>query len=212
MNIKTKVITVIIASILILPAIFNPRRDGGEVLGVSETTAPSVVSVEVPATEESPDPVVDDPVVVVQELEPTRDEPRFGITNPFAGWFQEGGRAAQAPVSSQSSSQGVQIRNIGSGIRDVEEINSDRNTPPPGASQVGRVVWEQSPTVRVMSDVFPVGSGVEVIAGDRSLDLVINKSRVLVPGTLLVVDQETFIQLGGDPELQSALEVEVRAN
>ena len=44
------------------------------------------------------------------------------------------------------------------------------------------------------------------------MNLVVNKSRVLVPGTLLVVDQQTFAQLGGNLATQQALEVEVRAN
>lgn len=209
MNIKTKIITVIIASVLVLPAIFNPQRDGGEVLGVSETIeTPSSIPVNDGSQgNETPEVVVAPEPVRVEE--PAARE-GIGITNPFAGWFQsreeEPPRAVNPPVQ-----EGVRIRDISSGIRDVEGIEASPNSQP-GSSRVGKVLWEESPTISVTSDVFAVGSGVQVITPNGSMNLVVNKSRVLVPGTLLVVDQQTFAQLGGDPSTQQALEVEVRVN
>ena len=209
MNIKTKIITVIIASVLVLPAIFNPQRDGGEVLGVSESVeTPSVVPVddgaggaETPEVVVAPEPVrVEEPVV----------RERFKISNPFAGWFSSSDEP-EPQITPSIEEEGVRIRDISSGIRDVEGIESQPNSQL-GTSRVGNVVWEESPTISVVSDVFTVGSGVEVITPNGSMNLVVNKSRVLVPGTLLVVDQQTFAQLGGNPATEQTLEVEVRAN
>lgn len=204
MNIKTKVITLIIASILVIPAIVNPSRDGGEVLGISESSSGQVN--EAPAVENSTNsPAQSNGVVNTQETSVGEDEDDSGfkITNPFKGLF--GGDDDPKPAK-----RPIQIKDISSGIRDVEEIKSnDRSVP---KQKVGKVKWEDSTDVHVISDIYPVGSGVQVTAGNKTTNLVINKSRVLVPGTLLVVDQETFIELGGNPELQTSLDVEIIYN
>ena len=143
MNIKTKIITVIIASVLVLPAIFNPQRDGGEVLGVSESIeTPSVIPVDDGAGKaETPEVVVAPEPVRVEE--PVVEAEGFKISNPFAGWFS--GREEPEPnITPTIEEEGVRIRDISSGIRDVEGIESQPNSQL-GTSRVGKVVWEESP-------------------------------------------------------------------
>jgi hypothetical protein len=215
MNVKTKVVTLIIASILILPAIFNTRQEKGEVLGVSEdtTTAIPVDSGDNPtppvptqqATTSSPLPAASP--TQNETVEKPKEKTGFKLRNPFGGIFDDSNEVVEEAQSKQ-----VRIKNISSGIRDTNNDDSNQSAIQTPSPKSGKVKWEAGTKASVTSDKFPVGSGIKVFYGDNAVDLVVNKSRVLVPGTVLVVDQDTFVQLGGNPETQSTINVEIVAN
>ncbi len=209
MNIKTKVVTIVIAAILILPAILNPKRDGGEVLGVSDngTIVEELVpeslpqeEVEVAASNTSPEVVANTPATIVPQATPENEESFWSRVNIFK-------RSEKEENKSQVKAR---IKDISSGIRDVKTVETSTLNSVP-KQKIGKIRWEAGTTTNIVSGVYPVGSGVQINYNNNSSELVVNTSRILSPGTLLVVDPATFISLGGDPERESVISVEVIA-
>lgn len=217
MNIKTKVITIVIASILILPAILNPNRDGGEVLGVSEDSK-GVVNELIPSGEANSEVAVVEESntqnASVQTATPaapnSTSQPVVNQEEQKSFWERVNifKRDAQDEVAARSNAR---IKDISSGIRDINntQIQTTDNDVP--KQKIGKIKWEAGTTTNVVSGTYPVGSGVRINYNNSSTELVVNTSRILSPGTLLVVDPQTFIALGGDPEKESVISAEIIA-
>jgi hypothetical protein len=207
MNIKTKLMTVVIATILVLPSIFNTKRDSGEVLGISEVQGVETTPVETIKLKED----------IPKEITPAKpadiikvDTPKslLKIPNPFKNTFSKDNSENNNTIKTSSNAR---IKDISSGIRDVNGISTIKEVELP-KSKNGKIKWEKAENQTIISSVYPVGSGVRVKIGDSYTDLVVTGSRVLVPGTLLVVDQNTYLQLGGNPESQTTIDAEVIVN
>ncbi len=112
-----------------------------------------------------------------------------------------------AANTNQSTAIPIQgrIGEIASGASEVVSADTAE------ASKVfkGRVIWEDNAKWKVVSDKFPKGSGIEVKFNGKAFPLVVEETRILSSDTTLVVNKETFIKLGGDPETSSYIEVEV---
>ena len=121
--------------------------------------------------------------------------PTINFSNPL-----NTNQSSESSVPKQSS-----IGQIASGASEIV-ANDDTKT----ALKVvkGRVIWEDNAKFKVISDKFPKGSGIQVKYNDKTYPLVIEDSRILSSDTILVVNKDTFIKLGGNPETSSSIEVE----
>lgn len=106
----------------------------------------------------------------------------------------------QLPISEN------RIGEIGSGALDVRTTDLSSNSDKVFS---GKAEWDENTRSQVTSDKFPLGRTVKVTAGDKTLNLVVGDVRVLPTDTLLVLNQKTFEQLGGDPKTQKNIEVTV---
>lgn len=117
---------------------------------------------------------------------PEKNSPNFDLIN-------------SSPQLKQSK-----IGEIGSGASEVVS----KNVVVGAKIYKGRVIWEDNAKGKVVSDKFPKGSGIQVKYNQNTVPLVVEDSRILSSDTVLVVNKETFIKLGGNPETASFIEVE----
>jgi hypothetical protein len=165
MSLKTRLFSLIIVGLLLLPIFIGPQRNG-QVLGTREDTQVS----QTPATEKNTDK----------------------------------GTNIDLPTETVDSLRQVKVGEIASGIRDVRDTQEV-------APQVlkGKAIWDANARSSVVTDKFSLGTGIKVKRGGKTLDLVVGGTRVLAVDTILVLDKKSFIELGGDPEKDNQIEVEV---
>lgn len=181
MNVKTRLFSLILLGILIIPVFFNPPKSG-KVLGVSEKVQPEL---EAKSTLSSTDSNPDSTKNNEQKTPPQDvDDKQSQISN----------KPAQVPE--------YKLKDISSGIRDKKKKISTASK-----ELQGKVVWDANSTNSVTSDKFGLGSGVRVKYEDKETNLVVANTRILAPDVLLVVDSKTFMQLGGDLEKQTNIDV-----
>jgi hypothetical protein len=120
--------------------------------------------------------------------------PNINIPNPLSGG------ASEAKPQAKPSKLGE----IGSGAREI--VTADTTSSP--KTLKGNVVWEDKIKSKVISDKFPKGAGIIVNYDGKSIPLVVDDSRILSSDTVLVVDKDTFIKIGGNPETSLTIEIE----
>jgi hypothetical protein len=177
MNIKTKLFSLIILSVLVLPVFINPPKSGG-VLGAFE----------------------DKNVETQSQTSPNSNQ----ISTSSIGSVllnQNKQEAQQTENQVQEQSSGVKLKDISSGIRDIKK---KVNAP---IELRGKIIWDANTKSSAVSDKFALGAGVRVAFNGKSTDVVIGDNRVLSPDTIMIVDQKTFILMGGNPELQQSIDV-----
>lgn len=102
------------------------------------------------------------------------------------------------------------IGQIGGGtIEDTRLI--DKNSSKPKTLQ-GKAIWDENSKSQVSTDKFNLGSGIKVSTKSNSLDLVVGDVRVLSLDTLLVLNKDTYIKLGGNPTTDKSIDVTVVLN
>lgn len=121
--------------------------------------------------------------------------PTINIPNPLS----------TSSTDSQPVPKPAKLGEIGSGAREI--VSTDTTSLP--KTLKGNVVWEDKIKSKVISDKFPKGSGITVNNNGKSIPLVVEDSRILSTDTILVVDKDTFIKIGGNPETSLAIEIEV---
>jgi hypothetical protein len=94
---------------------------------------------------------------------------------------------------------------IASGIVDTKDSKKE--------TFKGRAVWKEDLKSAVSTNKFALATGVLVEHETQSLNLVVGDNTVnLEEGAVIVLDKETFQNLGGDPSSQSSIEVVVSKN
>jgi hypothetical protein len=183
MNVKTRLFSIILLGILIIPVFFNPPKSG-KVLGVSEKSQPEV------------------------EAKPAATNSSFNLGSVFNSANNTDQKSVAVastkevePLEPIQSSE-YKLKDISSGIRDKKKKSSNAVK-----ELAGKVIWDANITNSVTSDKFGLGSGVRVKYGNKETSLVIANTRILAPDVLLLVDSKTFVQLGGDLEKQSSVDV-----
>jgi hypothetical protein len=171
MNVKTKLFSLIILGILVLPVFINPPKSGA-VLGVLEKK---------------------DSVVESQQQEVQNNTSSLGSI--LLNQETENVAAQQEKIPNKA------VKDISSGIRDIKKKIS---TP---KEYRGKIVWDANAKYPAISDKFGLGTGVKVVNGGTSANVVVGDVRVLSPDTLMVVDNKTFTQLGGNPEKDLSIDV-----
>lgn len=106
--------------------------------------------------------------------------------------------------NSQPSARQAEIGQIAGGV--METKNDSLETK----SVTGKVIWIEDLEATAITDKFSLASSVLVESDTKSLNLVIGgTNRTLAPDTVLLVNRETFISLGGNPETQESIEAVV---
>lgn len=175
MNIKTKLFSLIILSVLVLPVFINPPKSGG-VLGAFE-----------------------DKNVETQSQTSPNSISTSSIGSVLLNQNKQEAQQTENQVQEQSS--GAKLKDISSGIRDIKK---KVNAP---IELRGKIIWDANTKSAAVSDKFALGAGVRVAFNGKSTDVVIGDNRVLSPDTIMIVDQKTFILMGGNPELQQSIDV-----
>jgi hypothetical protein len=171
MNVKTKLFSLIILAVLVLPVFINPPKSGS-VLGVLEKKG-SVAEAQPETTQESTSSLGS--ILLNQQAESTSNV--------------------------QEKSTNKVVKDISSGIRDIKKkIASPKEYR-------GKIVWDANAKYPAISDKFGLGTGVRVVNGGNSANIVVGDVRVLSPDTLMVVDNKTFTQLGGNLEKDLSIDV-----
>jgi hypothetical protein len=180
MNVKTRLFSVILLGILIIPIFFNPPKEG-KVLGVSEKVNTDLES----AGQES----------ILKPSTPT-------VSSILKTTNSETKEIPETVAPPQTAE--YKLKDISSGIRDKKKkiVNAPREIQ-------GKVAWNSGTSSAVTSDKFSLGGGLKVRFNGKETDLVITSTRILAPDVLLSVDQKTFAQLGGDLEKQSSIDVTI---
>jgi len=99
---------------------------------------------------------------------------------------------------------------IGSGVRETRQIESVSSDSAQNSIQKisGTVIWDENQVVNVSTNKFGLGKSIQVETVDGKFDLVVNSIRPeLAEQTVMVVNKETFIKLGGNPEVDPNLTV-----
>jgi hypothetical protein len=171
MNIKTKLFSLIILAILVLPVFINPPKSGN-VLGVSETKN---------ATPEQSTTQTNQPPVSLGSL----------LSKP-----------QETPQNQPQDSNALyKLKDISSGIRDTKKKNSNQR------EMTGKIIWDANAKSSAISDKFSLGSGIRLTYGTNVVNVVVGEVRVLSPDTIMIVDQKTFAQLGGNLEKDISIDV-----
>ncbi|MEM1312607.1 MAG: hypothetical protein AAGF07_04045 [Patescibacteria group bacterium] len=150
MSIKTKILSLLILGLLLLPSILGPRT-GGSVLGV---------------------------------LDSRQDE------------------KSTSPAENE-----VKVGEIASGAFETRVFKSNQSQQ---ESMKGKVIWDENAKSPVVTDKFSLGQSLKVNTGSSSYSLIVSDVRVLSENTLLVLDKNTFIELGGNPSMQDSMTVSVK--
>lgn len=69
----------------------------------------------------------------------------------------------------------------------------------------GKISWDDTLSNSVASDKFGVGSNIKISYKDKTTLKIIAKQRILGEDNILLVDKETFVELGGDPKTQKSI-------
>lgn len=96
------------------------------------------------------------------------------------------------------------IGQIGSGAQEVRAIDKDETK-----AISGKVIWDENARSAVSTDKFPLGSSIKVNYNQKDIYLVVGDTRVLSSDTVLVVNRETFVKLGGNPEKENKINVNI---
>ncbi len=104
------------------------------------------------------------------------------------------------------------VRDITSGARDkagnIFPTESKEDT-----RATGQIHWEENDVKSITTNKFELGKSIEINTANRnSIQAVVSQSRALPLNTILIVDQETFIELGGNPRTQQYINGEIILN
>jgi hypothetical protein len=189
MQAKTKIFSLAILAVLIVPIFLNPPKNGN-VLGVSEVRQNSNTQ------------TVSDNLSNTQSI--------IGSGFSFGNLFNtntptQGEVAPETTPQDTASDVQYKLKDISSGIRDTKK----RTDQLLKKELRGKIVWDANISSPVSSDKYPLGTGITVSYNNKATNLVVSNVAILAPDTLLKVDQKTFTQLGGDLEKEQDLQVTI---
>jgi hypothetical protein len=184
MNVKTRLFSIILLGILIIPVFFNPPKTG-KVLGISEKAQPDI------------------------EVKATPSNNGFNIGSVFGSKNNDDQKAQVPDVKESQVLESTQVpeyklKDISSGIRDKKKKSNTSSK-----EFQGKIIWDANTTNSVTSDKFGLGNGLKVKYANKETNLVVANTRILSPDVLLLVDSKTFAQLGGDLEKQTSIDVTI---
>jgi hypothetical protein len=111
--------------------------------------------------------------------------------------------------TSDTESQNIQIGEIASG---AFETKAAETNPIDKKVYKGKAIWDENSKSQVITDKFSMGKSIKVSSNDNTLNLIVGDVRVLGEATLLVLNRDTFVLLGGDPDVQDSMDVSVIAD
>jgi hypothetical protein len=174
MNFKTKILSLVIFGLLILPAIFVPVQTG-DVLGVNE---------------------------IVEEADGGETE---GEVSALGIVEKE-----EAQVESGPALKTNEVSSIGSGVRDVAEDEKDSTSDDQKEAYTGLAKYDPKQKVKLATNKFSLGQSLRVVTYEKEHNLVVNQIRQdLEDGVIIIVNRDTFVELGGNLDGENLVEVEI---
>jgi len=255
MNLKTKIFTLIVAGLLIVPVLFNPPKSNS-VLGVSEKTTPtsstktaSSSSTSSNTSTSSTQPKTATAPKTSSSTGSTSSSSSSNSSTPSNNTSSSTGTSKTSSPSTSTQSQSASesessnknnsfLPNIGLPKINLNlgnifsRDNTSDNQPKPRSFPIkditsgvrekvdneptilsgdnpearGYIQWEPSATTSIISNKYQLGASIKVNTSSQTgVDLVISKVQALPVDTILVVDQNTFIKLGGKPQTQKEI-------
>jgi len=134
----------------------------------------------------------------------TNESGSVGLNNSSA---PAGDSGQPIPAESQIKKQAQIAGDIASGVRSYEE-NSVLDSQ---QALTGKAIVNMNTSLDASSDKFPLGTSLRISNGDNQVNVVVQGKSVLSPDTLIVLNQDIFQRLGGDPETGS-MQVTVSIN
>jgi len=104
----------------------------------------------------------------------------------------------------ESKAKTAKIGEIGSGAQEIRNVDKDE-----AKSITGKVIWDENARTGIATDKFPLGSSIKVNYNKKDVFLVVGDTRVLASDTVLVVNREAFVKLGGNPDKENKITVTV---
>lgn len=181
-GLRTKIFSLLLLALLIVPAILiNPIKDNSAVLGVSENLESS--------------PKINEQTVENFDQKTKNQKLTEKTNNNFNldGLFNSGEKAKVAKIGQ-----------IGSGAQEIKTVDKDESK-----SITGKVIWDENVRTGIATDKFPLGSSVKVNYNKKDSFLVVGDTRVLASDTVLVVNRDVFVKLGGNPDKENKVTVTV---
>lgn len=91
--------------------------------------------------------------------------------------------------------------NIGSGARDIKNDEGEENEEKT-TEYTGKALWDANQKSDISTDKLALGQTITVKSGDITKSMVVSELReeTLSEDTILILNTETYISLGGNPE------------
>jgi hypothetical protein len=217
MDLKAKIFSLIICGLLVIPVLVNPPSNKA-VLGAqidrefennnnpktdSKTDIPNESNIGEKSSNNNiiPDVSLNKPKIEAPVIKPNIKFPSLGlkITNPFSD---------KNTITKNPTTNNFAIKDISSGVRSSTQSTLEKQN----LEVHGEVKWESSPSTSIITNKFELGSPVKVSTNSKETNLVISGIRALPSNITMVVDPDTFIALGGNPETQESIYSVVKLN
>jgi hypothetical protein len=199
---KTKIISILVLFLLILPGIVMPtlnNNSGKEVAGASDSPLEDGLN---SSTKISQDNGFKFPDFKFPET----NFQAFAPTLPNFNSDKNNKVIESQPIPNQAVLPEIVVRvdnNFGNDIRQRIQEQQDSSSNP---IQQGKITWETGLGDDVFSDKFPIGSKVNFKFGDKSQNFIISDNRILPINTLLIISKEKFANLITNPEKQKEVD------
>ncbi len=125
---------------------------------------------------------------------------------PIAAFPKESGEVLGINDVRNSSGQVSVSSDIASGARDVaqSELKGEKE------EVFGKALWDSKQKVMVSSNKFSSGTLVEVEYAGKTTEFLVEGQRDdLSEETVLILNTKAFLEIGGNPEIESSADVEV---
>jgi hypothetical protein len=185
---KTKIISVLVIFLLILPGIVMPnlKRAEPEVAGINNTN------------ESESESKSDTNIFKFPEVKlPDANLQAFAPTLPN---FNQNNNQPQTVLIANQASAPTLVVNVNNNVDDIRQRILDQQNPTIAQIQTGKVAWESGLGDSVLSDKFPVGSKVNIKVGDKNQIFTITDNRILPVNTIMIISKEKFTTTFADPE------------
>ena len=131
------------------------------------------------------------------------------ISNSFNQIIQGMSKVETKPVKTTKILDVTTSNNTGLGPSNLS-IDPFATNAPKIQAVSGRVIWQDGANYTVKSDKFLIRSSLSIQVGDKEQVLTVDNSGLLPADTLLSVNKDTFIKLGGNPSNQSYIDAVVK--
>lgn len=178
-GLRTKVFSLLLLALLIVPAIL--------ISPVRDNSAVLGVSENLEMQPQIGGQIINNPAPNSQK---PKSAENFDLNNLFA--------------TDSAKAKTAKIGEIGSGAQEIRNVDKDE-----AKSITGKVIWDENARTGIATDKFPLGSSIKVNYNKKDVFLVVGDTRVLASDTVLVVNREAFVKLGGNPDKENKITVTV---
>lgn len=194
---KTKVISILVIFLLILPGIMMPvlNQSNQQVLGASDSTLENGFGAVSSQNSGFKFPEINLPEASLQAFAPTLPNFNLGNNQPQVIQIQ--------PSDNQSiqASTPTLIVNVNNNtVDDIRQRILEQQSPTTVQIQTGKITWEDGLGDNILSDKFPIGSKVSLKVGNKTQILVVTENRILPVNTLVIISKDKFTALFADAQ------------